>query len=127
MRRLRRLGLVFLAALGCTDAPTGPLPGALDVLLAGPSAEAGALLFHVEGGPVDSVASAGAMVVSAPFTGVRRRVLVVGEDLRGVVARVYVPDVSVSYRMRIVEVANARSYALMDTTRFALPFLVRRF
>jgi len=127
MKRLRALGLICLTAMGCGETPTGSLPGVLDVVLAGPAAEAGAFLFHVEGGPVDSVAAAGAVVVSAPFTGVRRRVLVVGEDLGGVVARVYVPDVSVSYRMSIVEVANARTYALMDTTRFALPFVVRRF
>lgn len=127
MKRIPALTLVLLAALGCEDDPTGPLPGVLDVVLAGPSAEAGALLFHIEGGPVDSVTPAGALLISAPFTRVRRRVLVVGEDLAGVVARVHVPDVSVPYQMTIVEVADGRSYALMDTTRFALPFVVRRF
>lgn len=127
MKPLRPLALVFLAALGCVADSTGPLPGMFDVVLVGPSAQAGALLFHIKGGPVDSVTPAGALVVSAPFTGVSRRVLVVGEDLGGVVARVHVPDVSVPYHMTIVEVADGRSYALMDTTRFALPFVVRKF
>ncbi len=127
MRRARALALILLAGLGCGETPTAPLPGVLDVVLAGPGDEAGALLFEILGGPLDSVVAARTVVASAPFTGVTRRVLVVGDDLRGVVARVYVADVSLPYTMRLVEVADRQSYALMDTTRFALPFVVRRF
>lgn len=125
MKRLVAFILV-LAILGCDDDPTGPLPGVLEVALIGPAAQAGALLFHVEGGPVDSVTSGGALLVSAPFTGVTRRVLVVG-DLSGVVARVYVADVSVGYHMTVVEVANGQNYALMNNAGFRLPFVARRF
>lgn len=125
MKRLVAFILV-LTLLGCDDDPTGPLPGVLEVALIGPDSQAGALLFHVEGGPVDSVTSARALLVSAPFTGVSRRVLVVG-DLTGVVARVYVADVSVGYHMRVVEVADGQSYALMNSASFRLPFVTRRF
>lgn len=127
MRALRTLALALLAGLGCSDAPTGPLPGAFDVVVTGPAADAGGLLFDILDGPVDSVAAAGTVVVSAPFTGVSRRVLVVGDQLSGVVARVYVPDVSASYQTRIVEVADTRSYALRDSSSFAVLLVVRRF
>lgn len=125
MKRLVAFVLA-LAVLGCDDDPTGPLPGVLDVALVGPAAQAGALLFHVEGGPVDSVTAGDALLVSAPFTGVSRRVLVVG-DLTGIVARVYVADVRAGYRMSVVEVADGQSYALMNNGNFRLPFGVRRF
>ncbi len=127
MSRVRLFVLLLLVGPGCGEAPTGPLPGAFDVVLAGSAAEAGGLLFDVLGGPVDSVAAAGTVVVSAPFTGVNRRVLVVGNQLSGVVARLHVPDVSVQYQARIVEVADTRTYALKDSTGFALLLVVRRF
>ncbi len=127
MRPAPILALTLLAGLGCGESPTAPLPGVFDVVLAGPAAEAGGLLFDIMDGPVDSVAAAGTVVVSAPFTGVSRRVLVIGNQLDGVVARVFVPDVSVSYQARIVEVADRRSYALRDSTSFSLLLVVRRF
>jgi hypothetical protein len=99
----------------------------IDLVLTGPAAEAGALLFDIPAGPVDSVVAAGTVVVSAPFTGVSRRVLVVGDALTGVVARIHVPDVSVGYRARLVEVADTRTYGLLDPESFALLPVVRRF
>lgn len=106
------LAVALVATLSCGDDPGSPVPGTIEVVLAGPGPAVGAVLFLIEGGSVDTVESAGAYLDAAPYSGVATQVLVAGDDLRGVIARARVPDLRVRYTAFIQEVADARSYAL---------------
>lgn len=106
------LAVTLVAALSCGDDPGSPVPGTIEVVLAGPGPAVGAVLFLIEGGSVDTVESAGAYLDAAPYSGVATQVLVAGDDLRGVIARVRVPDLRVRYTAFIQEVADSRNYAL---------------
>lgn len=130
MRRLARILLAAAVMSGvpaCDEDPTGPRPGVLDVLLVGPAGQVGALLFHVEGGAVDSVVTAGYFTASARFTGVERRVLVAGDGIEGVVARIYVADLGAPHRAFAVEVADGRDYRLLEPAGYTLTLLARPF
>jgi hypothetical protein len=113
----RRIPLLvaLLAALSCGDDPGNPVPGTIEVVLAGPGPEVGAVLFLIEGGTVDTVESVGPYLDAAPYSGVATQVLVAGDDLRGVIARARVPDLRVSYTVFVQEIADSRTYALRPT------------
>jgi hypothetical protein len=117
--RLRVLALV--AAIGaCGDeSPAGPSPGALEVRLNGP-AGVGAALLLVEGGAIDSVEAAGYYTASAPYSGVARKVLVVGQGLQGTLVRIAVPDRRVEYRATILELADGATYQLLAPQAFTV-------
>lgn len=104
--------VALLAALSCGDDPGDPVPGTIEVVLAGPGPKIGAVLFLIEGGTVDTVESAGPYLDAAPYSGVATQVLVAGDDLRGVIARARVPDLRVGYTVFVQEVADSRTYAL---------------
>ena len=108
------VGLLLALGLGCGADSLGPVPGALDVVLADAPRPVGAVLFLVEGGAVDSVEAVGTYLDAAPYSGVAHQVLVAGNRLHGVIARVRVPDVRVRYEVVLQEVADDSSYALLD-------------
>lgn len=117
-RRWRSVAAALLAALGlgCGEASLGPVPGTLDVVLADAPRPVGAVLFLVEGGAVDTVEAMGSYLDAAPYSGVAHQVLVVGNRLHGVIARVRVPDLRLRYEVVVQEVADDSSYALLDPT-----------
>lgn len=115
---IRRRLIPFLLALAlvspaCGDDPTAPVPNVLEAVLVGPPTPVGALLFLVQGGTVDSVVANGDFLASRPYSAVARQVVVAGHDLHGVVARVYVPDISGSYNVGLQQVAHDSSFQLL--------------
>jgi hypothetical protein len=106
--------LLLALGLGCGADSLGPVPGTLDVVLADAPRPVGAVLFLVEGGAVDSVEAVGTYLDAAPYSGVAHQVLVAGNRLHGVIARVRVPDLRVRYAVVLQEVADDSSYALLD-------------
>jgi len=82
--------------LGCERevlAPERALgPGPLELQIATPNADDGALLLAVSGGPVDSVTSAEFEVASLEVSAGDYRVLIRGALHGGPVARLWVPD-----------------------------------
>ncbi|MBK6779644.1 MAG: hypothetical protein KA180_02625 [Gemmatimonadales bacterium] len=106
--------LLLALGLGCGEDSLGPVPGTLDVVLADAPRPVGAVLFLVEGGAVDSVEAVGTYLDAAPYSGVAHQVLVAGNRLHGVIARVRVPDLRVRYAVVLQEVADDSSYALLD-------------
>lgn len=115
------LGVALAAAAACGgDEPVGPAPALYEVRLSGAGAPVGAVLFLVEGGPVDSVESVGYYTATAPFSGVATQVLVAGGALSGAVVRVQVPDARVTYRASVVELAEPGTHRLLPPADYAL-------
>jgi hypothetical protein len=117
---------VLALALACAEEPVGPVPGTIDVVLGDAEATIGAVLFRVEGGPVDTVEAvpeAGLYLDAAPYSGTAQQVLVAGDGLSGVIARVRVPDVRVRYRVVVQQVADGQTFALLPFERIPV-FLV---
>ncbi len=106
---------VALGAGACGDDPVGtPVPGTLNVVLDGATGRVGAVLFRVEGGVVDTViGEAGRGFLDAAPSGTGAEVLVAGEGLTGVIARVRVPDIRVRYRIHLEQVAHNTTFALL--------------
>ncbi|HSE67445.1 MAG TPA: hypothetical protein VLB12_10680 [Gemmatimonadales bacterium] len=120
---------LVLAILACHDddktvEPTGP--GVLDVVLTTPNTDDGALLFTI-GGAVDSVQGSG-YVTFATASPTGARVVVTGDLAGGVIARLYVPDVSASdqYLPQLIEVAQRGTYTLRAPTTYQLALKVER-
>lgn len=119
-RPIFALGLLALLACGSEDAPpTGPSPGPLELRLTGP-AGVGAVLLLVDGGEIDSVEAVSYFTASSVYSGVARRVLVAGQDLSGVVARIEVPDRRVTYHARIIDIADGTTYQLLDPAGYTV-------
>lgn len=114
--RFAAAALLATLGLGCGEASLGPVPGTLDVVLADAPRPVGAVLFLIEGGTVDTVEGMGSYLDAAPYSGVAHQVLVAGNRLHGVIARVRVPDLRVRYEVVLQEVADDSSYALLDPT-----------
>jgi hypothetical protein len=124
-----RSGARFLAAalalsgLACGEdrvsSATGP--GVLEVVLTTPSSDDGAILFQVDG-TVDSMIAApgysGFSNVSPGFT----RAVVTGSVSGGIIARLYIPDVSAAgqYSATLLQAAARNSFALQPVTGYAL-------
>lgn len=120
----RALWLLLGAALiscGGDDSlkTTDPDPGPLEIRLSGPTG-AGAVLLLVEGGPIDAVVPTTYFTASTAFSGVAWRVLVAGDTLRGVLARVMVQDRRLPWKATIVQVADGATFQLRDSTVYAL-------
>lgn len=122
MRRGALCLLVVSLLLSCggdDTTPSGPNPGPLELRLSGPVG-AGAVLLVVEGGTIDSVEAGDYFMASTIYSGVARRVLVVGQNLDGVLARVAVPDRRVDYRATILEIADGATYRLRDPAAYTV-------
>ena len=120
---------LIVAMLACHDddktvEPTGP--GVLDVVLTTPNTDDGALLLTIDGA-VDSVQGT-AYVTFATASATGARVVVTGDVAGGVIARLYVPDVTTAdqYLPQLVEVAQRGTYALRDPTSYQVNLSVER-
>lgn len=113
------LGLGLLSCGGEPTRPSGPDPGPLDIRLSGPTG-VGAVLLLVEGGTIDSVVPTSYFTASTAYSGVARRVLVAGDTLRGVLARVVVQDRRLPWKATIIQLADAATLQLRDSTAYAL-------
>ena len=120
---------VILTLFGChednkTVEPTGP--GVLDVILTTPNTDDGAILLTIDGA-VDSVQGA-PYVVFSTTSATGARVVVTGDVVAGVIARLFVPDVSTAdqYVPQLVEVAQRSTYALRPTTSYQLKLRAER-
>jgi hypothetical protein len=124
-----RPGAGFLAAalvfsgLACGEdrvsSATGP--GVLELVLTTPSSDDGAILFQVDGA-VDSMIAApgytGFSNVSSSFT----RGVVTGPVSGGIIARLYIPDLSTAgqYSATLLQAAARTSFALQPVTGYGL-------
>ena len=129
MRRGGVLSALILAILACHDddktvAPTGP--GVLDVVLTTPNSDDGAVLLTVDGA-VDSVQGA-PYVVFSTASGTGARIVVTGDVVGGVIARLYVPDVGTAdqYLAYLDEVAQRGTFMLRPGTSYQLELRVER-
>lgn len=130
---MRRLALTvaalaaLLAPAACGHDSSTPLAstnaGALDLVLATPNADDGALLIEVSGGQVDSVSAPGGYQVytSAPSTSTRR-IMVVGSVVAGTVARIWVPDAgdSASYHATVLQAAARGTYVQRAVANYGI-------
>ncbi len=94
----------------------------LDVRLTGTLEGSSALLFQVIGGPVDSVSSDKHTVFYSEQTSNELQVLLVGELTSDVVARVWVPDPSLSERYSAVleQSATTEGFEQQSVTGYSL-------
>jgi hypothetical protein len=94
LRLLMLAGCV--AVLGCEGdilaSPRELGPGPLDLQVATPNADDGALLIAIRGGPVDSVTSPEFAVTALEVSEGEYRLLIRGAIHSGLVARLWVPD-----------------------------------
>ncbi len=127
MRPERAAGWLVVASLlglagACESGPTEPRPGMLDLVFSAPAPGAGALLFVVDGPPIDSIEPSAYPAISGRLSAGAVRVIVTGRLVPGVVARVRVPDVRLyrKYRATLEEVADGATYALRDTAGYRL-------
>jgi hypothetical protein len=112
-------GLVGLALLaGCSN-NTESTAGTLDVRLASPNTDDGAVLLTISGGPVDSVEAAGYTLYSAA-AGASTRFIATGNVGSGTIARIHVPDVRLASRyVASIDQAAARlTYAQRDLAHY---------
>lgn len=127
MRTNRIVGLLALvgvvAGCGGGGGGTDPQPGLLNLTLNTPNADDGALLFRVVGGEVDSVV-AGAMVQDGSYTiqPTYTRIVVAGNIVDGIVARVAVPDINdaASYSVVMEQVAVRNTYTQRALTGYSV-------
>jgi hypothetical protein len=124
VRASRIVALLAAMLAGCGDQPLAPALDEMEVSLNGSAGQAGAMVFLIQGGAVDSVIGTGYLTRSAPYSGTATQVVVAGDALRGAVVRFRVPDLTVAYTAVAVQVADARTYQLLDPAQF--PLKVRR-
>ena len=94
----------------------------LDVRLTGTVEGSSALLFQVVGGPVDSVSSDKYTVFYSEQTSDELQVLLVGELTNDIVARVWVPDPSLSgqYSAVLEQSATVQGFRQQSVTGYSL-------
>jgi hypothetical protein len=129
---MRRGGILFaliLALFACHDddktvAPTGP--GVLDVILTSPNNDDGAVLLTIDGA-VDSV-QGDPYVIFSTASGTGARLVVTGDVVGGVIARLYVPDVGTAdqYLANLDEVAQRGTFVLRPGTSYQLELRIER-
>ena len=129
MRRGTAALALVVAIFACHDdaktvAPTGP--GVLDVVLTTPNADDGAVLLTVDGA-IDSVQGA-PYVIFSTASGTGARIVVTGDVVGGVIARLYVADVGTAdqYLVHLDEVAQRGTFALQPPTSYQMELRVER-
>lgn len=107
---------------GCSPEPAGPTAGTLQVTLATPNSDDGALLFTLSGGPIDSVEVDGYGVHSARIDPHTLRVIVTGELHSGPIARIRIADARQlpRYSATINQIAARSTYAQRDPASYSL-------
>jgi len=130
--RQLRAALVVLAgmALAACDivGPGEPLvnPGPVDVVLASPRQDDGAIMFSLSGGVVDSVSSLGYGVYQGQIGPQAYRVIVSGDIVSGPVARLWLPDRNklAPYTLSIEQVATRVTYQQQPSDGYLLRLVV---
>jgi hypothetical protein len=123
MRRIWLGSLAALLAAAACGGDGGPNPVGGDLLVSyyqgGP--EPGAMLLTISGGAVSNVVAVGSQQVSfASPLSATTKVVVIGTFTTGDLLRIHVPDLSLSanYRVRLEQVADQTTFALIDTTPY---------
>ena len=120
-RRLRLLVAGLLSIGGCSE-PPGPSAATLQLALATPAQDDGAVLFTISGGPVDSIDVSDYQLYSNRVDANTLRVIVTGALKPGVIARIHIPDQSriADYSGTMNQVAARASYAQRDPAGYGL-------
>jgi hypothetical protein len=126
----RRLRLAVAAAMtifvaGCDPAGPGepiPDPGPVNVVLATPRDDDGAVMFSIRGGALDSISAVGYGAFATQTAADAHRVIVSGDIVDGPIARIWLPDrrALAPYTLGIEQVANRVTYAQQPATGYAL-------
>jgi hypothetical protein len=124
-RWLPLLAAGLLSLGGCSSESPGPSAATLQVGLASPAQDDGAVLFTISGGPVDSIEAPDYQVYSNRIDANTLRVIVTGSLQPGVIARIHVPDQSriADYSGVVDQVAARSSYALRDPAGYGLTLI----
>ncbi len=115
MKSLRAVALaglaVALAGCGKSDG-TGPVAGLLTVTLSTSSANTGALMFTVSGGPIDAVNATGYRTYQTAVNSTSRRIILTGDIGAGTVVQLQVPDINqaASYTAQVEQAADRTTY-----------------
>jgi hypothetical protein len=118
--------LAVLAALvGCSHDDIGPTAGTLNLTLASPNSDDGAVLFTISGGPVDSLTAPGQQIYTSRLDSNTLRVILIGPLQAGTVARVYLPDVRLAsnYSAAVNQAAARSSYAQRNPAAYSVNLL----
>lgn len=126
---MKQLGLLCaLALFGCGGADPVPVtPGELAIQLTAPTTPPGAMVLTVSGGPIAGITPTngieGALSTDADGT----HVLLVGSLDGGVVAVLKIPDAALArrYVIRIDQVADGTTFALLDPAQWAASLVIR--
>jgi|CXWL01.1.fsa_nt_gi hypothetical protein len=121
------LAMVLLAGCGGTDVPP-PTPGELAVQLTPPGgAAAGAVVLTVSGGLVTSVVPGGGLEQAMTSDGSGTHLLLLGPASAGEVAVLRIPDRSLAsrYVVRVDQVADGATFALLDATQWGATLVTR--
>ena len=127
-RRVRLALMLWVAAVGlisgCSGAASGPVGATLEVVLASPAQDDGAVLLTLSGGPMDSLETASPNYTlypsrSGPST---LRVIVTGELGSGPILRIHIPDESriPQYSATIEQIAARTTYTQRDAGAYSL-------
>lgn len=108
--------------VGCSHEPTGSAAGTVNVALATPNSDDGAVLFTVSGGPVDSVEAVGYSIYSARIDANTLRIIVTGALGSGPVARLHIPDYRQDfvYSATVNQVASRMTYLQRDPASYSV-------
>lgn len=120
--RLAAAVMLGVMSLGCSADPSGPAAATLELDFVTPSAEDGAVLFTISGGPVDSIAAPGHRLYTTRVDGNTLRVILVGNVGSGRLGRVYLSDERriPQYTASINQVAARGTYQQRDPAAYAL-------
>jgi hypothetical protein len=126
--RLRHaaLALTVLAGIaGCSHDNVGPTAGTLNVTLASPNTDDGAVLVTIAGGPVDSLTAPGQQIYTSRIDANTLRVILIGRLQAGTVARMYLPDVRLAsnYSATVNQAAARTSYAQRNPAAYSVNLL----
>jgi hypothetical protein len=118
------LGAVGWAAAlsGCSHQPSAPEAAILQVRLASPNGDDGALLLTVAGGRVDSVEASGYTTFSHRSDPTTLRIIVAGTVVSGTIARLWVPDERQigRYSVTLDQAAARGSYVQRDPASYQI-------
>jgi hypothetical protein len=116
------LSICLLYSAGCSHDTSGPTAGTLNVTLASPYSDDGAVLFTISGGPIDSVAAPGQEVYTARADANTLRVILLGDLAAGTVAQLYLSDMRLApnYSATVNQAAARGSYTQRDPTGYTL-------
>lgn len=126
MTRISLLALLALVGCGGTN-PVPVTPGELAVQLTAPGTPPGAMVLTVSGGPISGVTPATGIEAALSTDADGTHLLLVGSLGGGVVAVLQIPDnaLATRYVVRIDQVADGTTFALLDPAQWAATLVTR--